>query len=77
MEILTSEVLEMSKKNFIKGFSGKGYYIALILCAAAIGISGYLYYRNANDDVSLQKDPVSTVGGEDVEAVATQPGDVS
>lgn len=28
--------------------SGKGYYIALLLCAAAIGISGFLYYRNAN-----------------------------
>ncbi len=66
----------MSKKNFTKGFGGKGYYIALILCAAAIGISGYLYYRNANDDVSLQKDPVSTVGGDGVEAVATQPGDI-
>ena len=26
----------------------KGYYIALILCAAAIGISGYVYYRNVN-----------------------------
>ncbi len=32
-----------------RGMFGKGYYIALILCAAAIGISGYLYYRNAND----------------------------
>ena len=32
-----------------RGFAGKGYYIALILCAAAIGISGYLYYRNAED----------------------------
>ena len=30
-------------------FAGKGYYIALILCAAAIGISGYLYYRNLNE----------------------------
>ena len=28
--------------------SGRGYYIALVLCAAAIGITGYLYYRNAN-----------------------------
>ena len=28
-------------------FGGRGYYIALILCAAAIGISGYVYYRNA------------------------------
>ncbi len=27
-------------------FAGKGYYIALILCAVVIGISGYLYYRN-------------------------------
>ena len=26
------------------GRGGKGYYIALILCAAAIGISGYVYY---------------------------------
>ena len=30
------------------GIFGKGYYIALILCATAIGISGYMYYRNAN-----------------------------
>ena len=37
-----------SKKN--RGvFAGRGYYIALILCAAAIGISGYLYYRNLNE----------------------------
>ncbi|MBR2048245.1 MAG: M23 family metallopeptidase [Oscillospiraceae bacterium] len=27
-------------------FSGKGRYIALILCAAALGISGYVYYQN-------------------------------
>ena len=33
---------------------GQGYYIALILCAAAIGITGYVYYRNAN-----QAQPVS------------------
>ena len=32
-----------NKKN---NFSIKGYYIALVLCAAAIGVSGYLYYRN-------------------------------
>ena len=34
------------KHNFAKFFAGKGYYIALILCASAIGITGYLYYRN-------------------------------
>ena len=39
----------MSKlKNFASKFAGKGYYIALILCAVTIGISGYLYYQNAN-----------------------------
>ncbi len=38
-----------NKKNIFGKFAaGKGYYIALILCAVAIGISGYLYYRNAN-----------------------------
>ncbi|MBQ4642002.1 MAG: M23 family metallopeptidase [Oscillospiraceae bacterium] len=35
-----------NKKN--GSVSGKGYYIALLLCAAAIGISGFLYYRNAD-----------------------------
>ena len=34
-------------KKFWQHFAGKGYYIALILCVTAIGITGYLYYRNA------------------------------
>ena len=34
-------------KKFWQHFAGKGYYIALVLCAAVIGITGYLYYRNA------------------------------
>ena len=38
----------MSKKKFSGNISGKGYYIALGLCAAAIGISGFLYYRNVD-----------------------------
>ncbi|MBO5953561.1 MAG: M23 family metallopeptidase [Oscillospiraceae bacterium] len=68
----------MSKRKF-KGFSnGKGYYIALILCAVAIGISGYLYYsyqdggepQAGNPDVSA----VATNPGDDVQAGATQPG---
>ena len=37
-------------KKFWQHFAGKGYYIALVLCAAAIGITGYLYYRNATAD---------------------------
>ncbi len=44
-----------NNKNTSGRTYGKGYYIALILCAAAIGITGYLYYRNANaDDAKLQ-----------------------
>ena len=50
-----------NNKKFGK-ISAKGYYIALILCAAAIGISGYLYYRNANnDDTQLQDPPAGSV----------------
>ena len=50
-QYLVSEVLNMSNnKNTAGRFAGKGYYIALILCAAAIGISGYLYYRNVSSD---------------------------
>ena len=43
-----------------RSFNGKGYYIALILCAAAIGISGYLYQKNKpkTQEVSVQ-DPGS------------------
>jgi len=56
----------MSNKKFGSA-NGKGYYIALILCAVAIGISGYLYYSNAN------KDEVTLQGDQDIGAVATAP----
>ena len=46
--------------------NGKGYYIALILCAVAIGISGYLYYANQTDDTPQ-------LGGQDINVVATEP----
>lgn len=62
----------MSNQKSSGNMNGKGYYIALILCAVAIGIAGYLYYQNANDpNPSLQKDPSPTGG--DIQAVATQP----
>ena len=53
-------------ENFKKFMSGKGYYIALILCAIAIGISGYMYYRTANEP--------QTMAAPDASAAATQPG---
>lgn len=66
-------------KHTGRGFAGKGYYIALILCAAAIGITSYVYYRNTNQvqEVSLQETQedilVGTMGTEDVPVLATQP----
>ena len=46
----------MSKRKFSGSMGGKGYYIALILCAVAIGISGYLYYAN-QDTKEASADP--------------------
>jgi len=68
----------MNNKN-TGSVNGKGYYIALALCALAIGISGYLYYANANEekpqlggqDVTLT--PTVTPTGEDISVVATTP----
>ena len=48
-------------KKFFGRFAGKGYYIALILCAAAIGVSGYLYYRNANAPTPAEPEPTVDV----------------
>ena len=70
-----------NNKQTGRGFASKGYYIALILCATAIGISGYLYYRNVNDTPSTQVDattPTVLAGvteREDIPAIATEPSD--
>lgn len=59
--------------------AGKGYYIALILCAAAIGITSYVYYRNDKnlEQVTIQETQEELVMGtmpvEDVEVLAPQP----
>ena len=55
----------MSNKKFGSA-AGKGYYIALILCAVAIGISGYLYYSNQSDDAPQ-------LGGQDITVANTDP----
>lgn len=72
------------RKNNGRGFGGKGYYIALILCAVAIGISGYLYYQNANQDTlnvpdstdGVQADATGEANG-DIPVNATQPDSLS
>ena len=43
----------MSDKKHGRGFGGKGYYIALVLCAAAIGITSYVY-RGGQEDPQVQ-----------------------
>lgn len=70
----------MSKRKFSGNISGKGYYIALILCAVAIGVSGYLYYRTTNEPAAEEAEPAQVVAenpNQDVEAAATQPNHVA
>ena len=66
----------MKSNKFSGKFAGKGYYIALVLCAVAIGISGYLYYHNAGtdlpDDPNLQN-PTVNEDPDNIQAVATEP----
>ena len=70
----------MSDNKNNRGINGKGYYIALVLCAAAIGITSYLYYRNADQEEITLQEPltdeviVGTVATEEiVAAIATEP----
>ena len=66
----------MKKKKFNTNVNGKGYYIALVLCAVAIGVTGFIYYRNAEKPEDTLQNPtnvVATQPNSDVQAVATQP----
>ena len=62
----------MSKKKFTGSVNGKGYYIALVLCAVAIGIAGFLYYRNT-DKPNPSADGNTIVNPDDTPVVATNP----
>ena len=62
----------MQNKKFGGSFAGKGYYIALILCAVAIGISGYLYYRNVDSDPN--DTPAVATDATEETGTATVPG---
>ena len=62
-------------------FAGKGYYIALILCVAAIGITSYVYSANTEkgEPVSAEETYQDVLAGppaltEDVAVIATEPG---
>jgi len=63
-----------------RGVIGKGYYIALVLCAAAIGITGYLYAQSADEatQTAVQETRSEEIfldisGEEDVPVLATEP----
>ena len=63
----------MSDNKNNRGMNGKGYYIALILCAAAIGITSYVYYRNTEEPSALEASAPLEQAGADVAVIATQP----
>ena len=68
----------MSNNKGTGSFAGKGYYIALILCAAAIGITSYVYTRNTQQprEAAVQETwedvVVGTAGREDIPVIATE-----
>lgn len=68
----------MSDNKHGRGFGGKGYYIALVLCAAAIGIMSYVYYSGQEAPAEQLADaPVSAVGTVTIPTTATVPSDTA
>ena len=66
----------MSDNKNTRGMNGKGYYIALILCAAAIGITSYVFYRNTEAPAAGEAMEASAPleqAENDVAVIATQP----
>ena len=62
----------MSDNKHGRGFGGKGYYIALVLCAAAIGITSYVYSSGREDDaVQAANVPVSITEAADLPIAGT------
>jgi murein DD-endopeptidase MepM/ murein hydrolase activator NlpD len=51
----------MQNENQKKRFAGKGYYIALIACIAAVGISGYVFVKTAQESAQETVETVAVV----------------
>ena len=66
----------MSNEKSNKPILGRGYYIAL-LCAAAVGLCGFLYYRSASKEPATLRDPGETLSAvrqeDDAQAVGGDP----
>lgn len=59
-----------------RGFGGRGYYIALVLCAAAIGIMSYVYNAGQADPaVQTANIPVSVTGTASLPTTPAKPGE--
>ncbi len=66
----------MSDNKHGRIFGGKGYYIALALCAAAIGIMSYVYYSGQEDPaVQTANAPVSITGTVSLPTTGTAPSE--
>lgn len=70
----------MRKRNFWNSIRNKGYYIALVLCAVAIGVSAFLYYRTQEDSPDLPasvQDPNSSLSTTPTDSTpgGTEPAD--
>ena len=62
----------MSDNKHGRGFGGKGYYIALVLCAAAIGITSYVYSSGREDDaVQTANTPLAITEAAELPTVGT------
>ena len=60
-------------KKSVYGRYGRGYYIALVLCAAAIGITSYVYYRSPAKEPEPVEASAPLEQQADVAVIATQP----
>ena len=54
----------MSENKHGRSFGGRGYYIALILCAAAIGITGYVYNAGQSEPAVQTANTPAAITGE-------------
>jgi len=69
----------MSDNKRNGAFAGKGYYISLLLCAAAIGLAGFLYYSSVEEEAPGLQQPQAEATApaeqalQDVPVLATEP----
>ena len=68
----------MSENKHGRSIGGKGYYIALVLCAAAIGITSYVYQSGREEPaVQTANAPASITGTVTLPTTAQKPGETA